>query len=116
MAAPTAPAPVSVDRRRRPTLPPVVTSLRPKWSTPAAYRAVRATLVVPALFALTYKVIGNVQMATFAAFGGFATLILASFGGGRRNKLIAHVGLGVVGSVLLVIGTAVAPTTALAAV
>jgi uncharacterized membrane protein YccC len=92
-----------------------VTSLRPKWSTPAAYRAVRATLVVPALFALTYKVIGNVQMATFAAFGGFATLILANFGGTRRNKLVAHLTLGVVGSLLLVIGTAVTSNTALAA-
>jgi uncharacterized membrane protein YccC len=90
-------------------------SLRPVWSTPAAYRALRATLVVPALFAITYKVIGNLQMATFAAFGGFATLVLASFGGTRRNKLIAHLTLGVVGSVLLVIGTAVASTTAVAA-
>jgi uncharacterized membrane protein YccC len=90
--------------------------MRPTWSTAAAYRAVRATLVVPAVFALSYKVIGNLQMATFAAFGGFATLVLASFGGTRRNKLVAHLTLGVVGSVLLVIGTAVTSSTALAAV
>jgi uncharacterized membrane protein YccC len=89
--------------------------MRPTWSTPAAYRAVRATLVVPALFALTYEVIGNLQMATFAAFGGFATLVLANFGGTRRNVFVAHLTLGVVGSVLLVIGTAVTSSTALAA-
>jgi uncharacterized membrane protein YccC len=70
-------------------------------------RAVRATLVVPGLFALTYLVVGDLQMATFAAFGGFATLVLAAFGGGWRDKLVAHLGLGLVGSALVVIGTAV---------
>ena len=70
-------------------------------------RAVRATIVMPSLFALTYKVIGDLQMATFAAFGSFATLVLASFGGTRRDKAIAHLGLAVVGSVALTIGTAV---------
>ncbi len=80
---------------------------RVTWSTPAAMRAVRATIVMPSLFALTYKVIGDLQMATFAAFGSFATLVLASFGGTRRDKAIAHLGLAVVGSVALTIGTAV---------
>jgi uncharacterized membrane protein YccC len=87
----------------------------PVWSKPAALRAVRATIVVPGLFALAYEVIGNLQIATFAAFGGFATLVLATFGGTRRDKLIAHLGLAVVGSVLLIIGTAVNSNTALAA-
>lgn len=77
------------------------------WSKPAALRAVRAALVVPGLFALTAKAIGNMDMATFAAFGGFATLVMASFGGSRRDKLLGHFGLAVVGSVLLTIGTAV---------
>jgi uncharacterized membrane protein YccC len=93
-----------------------VAALRPVWSKAAAFRALRATLVIPSIFALAYEVIGNVQMATFAAFGGFATLVLASFGGTRRSKLVAHLALGVVGSVLLVIGTAVTSSTALAAV
>lgn len=78
---------------------------KPVWSVPAAMRAARATIVVPALFALTYKGLGNLQMALFAAFGGFATLVLAGFGGTRRDKLVAHVGLAVAGSVLLIIGT-----------
>jgi hypothetical protein len=77
------------------------------WSVPAAMRAVRATIVMPGLFALTFKVIGDLQLATFAAFGSFATLVLASFGGTRRDKAIAHLGLAVVGSAALAIGTAV---------
>jgi len=89
---------------------------RPIWSEPAALRAVRATLIVPGLFALCDVVIGNLQMATFAAFGGFATLVLAGFGGSRRDKLVAHLNLAAVGSVLIVIGTAVNTSTPVAAV
>jgi uncharacterized membrane protein YccC len=87
----------------------------PVWSRPAALRAVRATLVVPGLFAFSYKVIGDPQVATFAAFGGFATLVMASFGGRVRDKLIAHLGLALAGSVLLIIGTAVNAVVPLAA-
>src|SRR5579859_2024313 len=79
----------------------------PVWSVPAAMRAVRAVVVIPALFALTYEGFGNLQMALFAAFGGFANLVVASFGGTRRDKLVAHFGLAVTGSVGLIIGTAV---------
>ncbi len=89
--------------------------LRPVWSVPAALRAVRAAVVVPGLFAFTDQVIGNLQMATFAAFGGFATLVLASFAGTRRDKLIAHAALAVTGSVLLTIGTLVSSSTVIAA-
>jgi uncharacterized membrane protein YccC len=86
----------------------------PVWSKPAAMRAVRATVVVPGLFALTYQVVGDLQLATFTAFGGFATLVMASFGGRRRDKLLAHLGLAVASSVLLVIGTAVSSSPVLA--
>jgi uncharacterized membrane protein YccC len=89
--------------------------MRPTWSVPAAMRAVRATLVVPGLFALTYKVIGNPQMVLFAVFGGFASLVLASFGGTRKDKAVAHLGLALAGSVVLIIGTAVSGNTWLAA-
>src|SRR5262249_47233993 len=92
-----------------------MTSLQRLWSVPAALRAVRATLVVPGLFAFSYAVLGNLQVATFAAFGGFATLVLAAFGGRARDKVIAHLGLAVAGSVLLVIGTAVHSSVVLAA-
>ena len=57
---------------------------KPVWTVPAAMRAARATLVIPTLFAITYKVVGDPQMALFATFGGFATLIIAGFGGTIR--------------------------------
>src|ERR1700742_5106894 len=89
---------------------------KPVWSVPAAMRAVRATVVVPALFAITDKVIGDPQMALFATFGGFATLVIAGFNGSWRDKLTAHLGLAVAGSLVLIIGTLVSGTTWLAAV
>jgi len=89
-------------------------SWKPAWSVPAALRAVRATVVVPALFALTDKVVGDPQMALFATFGGFATLVIAGFGGTRKDKFIAHAGLAVAGSLALIIGTLVSGTTWLA--
>jgi hypothetical protein len=87
----------------------------PTWSVPAAMRAVRATLVMPGLFALTDKVIGDPQLTLFAVFGSFATLVLVSFGGTRRNKAVAHLGLALTGSAALVIGTLVSNTAWLAA-
>jgi uncharacterized membrane protein YccC len=88
----------------------------PAWSVPAAIRAARATVVVPGLFAICLKVIGNEQMTLFAVFGGFGGLILTSFTGTRRDKAGAYLGLAVVGSAALVIGTLVSTTTWLAAV
>jgi uncharacterized membrane protein YccC len=79
----------------------------PEWSEVAGLRALRAVIVIPALFALTFKGFGDLQMALFAAFGGFANLVLASFGGSKRDKLLAHFGLAVTGSIGLIIGTAV---------
>jgi len=89
---------------------------KPAWTVPAAMRAVRATVVVPSLFAITYKVVADPQMALFATFGGFATLVIAGFGGTRRDKLAAHAGLAVAGSLALIIGTLVSGTTWLAAI
>ena len=54
-------------------------------------------------------------MALFATFGGFATLVIANFGGGRKDKFVAHLGLAVAGSLALIIGTLVSGTTWLAA-
>src|SRR5579875_3654909 len=93
----------------------IVSALRVTWSVPAALRAVRATIVVPGLFALAFEVIGDPQMAVFATFGAFATLLFANFGGTRRDKAIAHLGLAVTGSVALIVGTAVSGITWLAA-
>jgi hypothetical protein len=88
---------------------------KPVWTKPAALRAVRAAVVIPALVAITDKVIADPQMALFATFGGFATLIIAGFSGTRRDLLTAHLGLAVTGSLALIIGTLVSGTTWLAA-
>jgi uncharacterized membrane protein YccC len=86
----------------------------PAWSLPAGMRMLRAVIVIPSLFALCYEGFGNLQMALFAAFGGFASLIFAAFGGSRRDKVTAHFMLAVVGSIGLIIGTAVNGITWLA--
>ena len=88
----------------------------PKWSVPAAMRAIRAMVCVCGLFGFTDKVLGNPQIATFAAFGSFATLVLASFAGTWRDKLLAHLALAITGSVLLSIATIVSSSTVLAAI
>src|SRR5580704_9872936 len=93
-----------------------ISGLRPKWSVPAAIRAVRAMVCVCGLFAFTDKVIANPQIATFAAFGGFATLVLASFAGTWRDKLLAHLALAIAGSVLLSIATIVSSSTLIAVI
>jgi len=89
--------------------------LKVSWSVPAALRAIRAMVVIPSLFAITSKVIGDPQMALFATFGGFATLVVTSFAGNRQDKLTAHLGLAIAGSVALIIGTLVAGSAWLAA-
>ncbi|HEX5301736.1 MAG TPA: FUSC family protein [Streptosporangiaceae bacterium] len=108
------PGQVSRSAPRRP--PSARPAWWPAWSEAAALRTLRAVLVVPPLFALTYEGFGNLQMALFAAFGGFASLIFAAFGGTRRDKLVAHLMLALIGSVALIIGTAVSGITWLAVV
>jgi hypothetical protein len=88
----------------------------PRWSVPAAMRAIRAVVVVCGLFAIAHNVIGNAQIATFCAFGGFATLVLSSFAGTWRDKLLAHLALALAGSALLTIATIVSSSTVLAAI
>ncbi|HUB42156.1 MAG TPA: FUSC family protein [Streptosporangiaceae bacterium] len=78
---------------------------RVSWSVPAAMRAVRATIVIPCLFLLTFKVIDDAQMTLFAVFGGFATIVVTTFGGSRRDKSVAHLGLALAGTAAITIGT-----------
>jgi uncharacterized membrane protein YccC len=77
----------------------------PQWSEAAAVRAVRATIVMPGLFAVGLVVLDNLQLATYVAFGSFSTLVLVSFGGSRWDRVVAHASMAAVGSVLIVIGT-----------
>jgi uncharacterized membrane protein YccC len=67
--------------------------------------AIRAAIIMPAVFALAFEVIQNPQTATFAAFGSFAILMFADFGGRARSRLTAYLALAVAGAVLIVIGT-----------
>jgi uncharacterized membrane protein YccC len=82
----------------------------------ALRRAGRAALVMPAMFALGDKVIGNPALATFAAFGSFALLLLVDFGGSIRDRLRAQAVLAIVGGIFVCVGTLVSRSTALAAV
>jgi uncharacterized membrane protein YccC len=86
------------------------------WSVPAAMRAVRATIVIPCLFLLTFKVIDDPQMTLFAVFGSFATIVVTGFGGSRRDKGIAHLGLALAGSAAITIGTLASGSAWIAAV
>lgn len=71
----------------------------------ALRRAARTAVVMPALFAVGYEVIGNPSLATFAAFGSFATLSLVEFGGPMRDRLQAQAALGIAGALLVCVGT-----------
>jgi hypothetical protein len=52
----TAPRQESAGRVKRSRL-----AWRPVWSRPAVMRALRAVLVIPSVFALTYEGFGNLQ-------------------------------------------------------
>ena len=56
----------------------------------ALAKALRLTLVLPLLFALVGFALDERAMATFAAFGTFALLGLADFGGPLRQRAGAH--------------------------
>jgi uncharacterized membrane protein YccC len=71
----------------------------------ALRRAGRAAIVMPAMFAFGDKVLDNPQLATFAAFGAFAMLMLVDFGGPRGDRVRAMGSLAVAGAVLVCIGT-----------
>jgi uncharacterized membrane protein YccC len=82
----------------------------------ALRRAARAALVMPTMFALGDKVIGNPGLATFAAFGSFAMLLLVDFSGSIRDRLLDQAGLAIACAVLISLATLASRTTWLAAV
>jgi uncharacterized membrane protein YccC len=71
---------------------------------------------MPALFALCGPALGNPAMATFAAFGSFAMLLLVDFGGSIRYRLQCQTALGVACAAFICLGTLASRTTWLAAV
>ena len=82
----------------------------------ALRRATRTAIIMPAMFALGDKVIGNPQLATFAAFGSFAMLLLVDFGGPMAERLQAQAALAVTGGVFVCLATLASQTVWLAAV
>jgi uncharacterized membrane protein YccC len=82
----------------------------------ALRRATRAAIIMPSMFALGDKVIGNPQLATFAAFGSFAMLLLVDFGGPMAERLQAEAALAIVGGVFVCLATLASQTAWSAAV
>src|SRR5580692_6043995 len=82
----------------------------------ALRRATRTAIVMPGMFALGDKVIGNPQVATFAAFGSFAMLLLVDFGGPMAERLQAEAALVVTGGVFVCLATLASQDAWLAAV
>jgi hypothetical protein len=82
----------------------------------ALRRAGRTAIVMPAMFALGDRVIGNPVVATFAAFGAFAMLLLVDFGGPMRSRLQAQAALSVFCGALVCLGTLASNSDAIGAV
>jgi len=74
------------------------------------HRALRVAIVLPLLFWFGLHVLHDPQFALIAAFGSFAALGMADFMGPRRSRLVAHLALGVVGTILVIAGTALSNT------
>src|ERR1700760_977284 len=77
----------------------------------ALRRAVRTAVIMPAMLALGVKVIGNPLIATFAAFGSFAMLLLVDFTGPIVDRIRSQALLGVACAVLISLGTLASQTT-----
>jgi hypothetical protein len=82
----------------------------------ALRRAGRAAIVMPALFAIGGELIANPTVATFAAFGSVAMLLLVGFTGPMGDRLKAQLALGLVGCALVTLGTLASTSWWLAAV
>ena len=93
-----------------------------KWLTArdrglsALRRAARTAIIMPAQFAFGDKVLHNATMATFAAFGTFALLLLVDFSGPIRDRLQAQASLAATGFVFVTLGTLASRNAYLAAV
>ena len=74
----------------------------------ALRRAARAGLVIPIAGGIGFAV-GSGQTPLFAIFGSIALLIVVDFPGNRAGRAVSYAGLGVLGAVLITLGTLVAP-------
>ena len=113
---PKAPGSPTVDagvaRGRPRPWPPSVSTLarRVRSKDPgfwAVKRSVRAAVVMPAAFGLTFVAFSDGQVSLFAAFGAFALLLLVDFPGRPRTRLVSYVALFATGAVFIALGTVV---------
>jgi hypothetical protein len=88
--------------------------LRRRLDPVALKDAARAAIVMPAVVAFADLVIGDLDTTLLAAFGSFAILVQADFGGRPGTRLAAYVSLTVVGGVLITLGTLCSQTPWLA--
>jgi uncharacterized membrane protein YccC len=70
-----------------------------------ARRAVRAMLAGTGTFSFLDVVVHNPTAAFFAAFGSMVLLVYVEFGGPKRQRFEQHVGLIVITSIFVVLGT-----------
>jgi uncharacterized membrane protein YccC len=74
-------------------------------------RAVRVTLVGPAVFALALEGFDNAAFATMAVFGATAALVFADFGGPLPSRVRAYGATAIAGAALLAVGTLASGST-----
>lgn len=74
----------------------------PQW---AARRAIRAAILVPGTFAISYLLLDNPTAALFSAFGSVTLLLYVDFGGPIRPRLQSQAALIASTLVLLCVGT-----------
>ncbi len=80
----------------------------------ALRRAARGAVVMPTMFAVGEHVIGNPAVATFAAFGSFALLLLVEFSGSMIDRVRSQLALVAAGAALVCLGTLASRSTWLA--
>jgi uncharacterized membrane protein YccC len=77
--------------------------------------AVRAAVVLPAVFLVADKVIQQPQTTIVAGFGSFGLLVLTDFSGPWRPRLVAYLALAGAGAMLISLGTLCSQSPALGA-
>lgn len=82
----------------------------------ALRRAARGAVVMPSMFAVADLLIGNPAVATFAAFGSFAMLLLVEFSGSMVDRVRSQLALVAAGAAFVCLGTLASRETWLATV
>jgi uncharacterized membrane protein YccC len=82
----------------------------------ALHRGIRAAVALPLGLAIAMYAIDDVSGATFTVFGSVGLLINADFAGAPLQRLGSYLATGAAGTVALVIGWAISPTTLMAVI